>query len=89
MTIDERADKAMRQRSADYLQPLSFEFKNGYEQGATEQKAIDDDHLREVKKMVIDKSCEWLKQQGKDWWEGYGIPFSIEDYRKAMMEEQK
>lgn len=38
---------------------------------------------------LIDKGCEFLKQQGKDWWEGYGIPFSIEDYRKAMMEEQK
>lgn len=40
-------------------------------------------------KKTIDKGGEFLKQQGKDWWEGYGIPFSIEDYRKAMMEEQK
>lgn len=45
--------------------------------------------LNRQKKLDIDKGCEFLKQQGKDWWEGYGIPFSIEDYRKAMMEEQK
>lgn len=54
-----------------------------------EQKAIDDDHLHEVKKMVIDKACEWLKKQGNDWWEGYGLPFSMDDFSNAMMEEQK
>lgn len=62
------------------------ELRKYLEEVATEQKAIDDDHLREVKKMVVDKACEWLSKQGYDWWEGYGLPFTIEDFRKAMEE---
>ena len=42
---------------------------------ATEQKVIDDDHLREVKKMVVDKACEWI---GNVSW--------IDDFRKAIEE---
>ena len=34
--------------------------REGYIMGAKEQKVIDDDHLREATKMVIDKACEWL-----------------------------
>lgn len=33
-----------------------------------------------------DKACEWLSKQGYDWWEGYGLPFTIEDFKKAMEE---
>lgn len=36
------------------------------------------------KQETIDKACEWLSKQGQDWWEGYGIPFSLEDFKKAM-----
>lgn len=41
-------------------------FEVGYILGATEQKAIDDNHLREVKEMVIDKACEWLESHFRD-----------------------
>lgn len=41
----ENADKAIAMRKI-------------YVQIATEQKAIDDDHFREVKKMLIDKACK-------------------------------
>lgn len=44
------------------------------------------DGYKQGYKDAIENTCEFLKQQGKDWWEGYGIPFSIDDYRKAMME---
>lgn len=38
-------------------------------------------------RQLIDKACEWLSEQGKEWWEGYGIPFTIENFRKAMKDE--
>lgn len=37
--------------------------KDAHLAGATEQKAIDEDHFRKVTKMLIDKACEWLEEQ--------------------------
>lgn len=39
------------------------------------------------KEYLLDKACEWLTEQGKDWWQGYGIPFTIKDFRKAMEDD--
>lgn len=51
-TIEERSwDAAVRRMQGDSIYAL------GYKDGATEQEAIDEDHLREVKKMLIDKAC--------------------------------
>lgn len=52
--------------------------------GAIEQKAIDDDLLRESKKMVIDKACEWLKENvegGVHPQSAYGF---VDKFRKEM-----
>lgn len=61
--------------------------------GKREQQAIDEDHLREVKKMLIDKACEWLKRQlytGDTGWlasEKYQeLGEFIQVFRKAMEE---
>ena len=43
-------------------------------------------------KEAIEVAKEWLKKQGKDWWEGYGLPFSLADFEADMnklWEEQK
>jgi len=42
------------------------------------------DRLYKQREELIDNACEWLSKQGQDWWEGYGIPFTIEDFKKAM-----
>lgn len=62
MTIEERARKeaplfpfGFDEYEANYRRE---EFINGYEIGATEQKAIDEDHLREVTEMLIEKACK-------------------------------
>lgn len=57
-TIDERANEFAKKNKiygwCDYGATLRY----GYLSGAAEQKAIDDDHFREVTKMLIDKACE-------------------------------
>lgn len=89
-TIEERADKAgiISQYKSDYrYDKKSVEY--GYIQGATEQKAID-----------IDKVCEWLKENARNYACAtvrcpYGEeeeiicdvhPEIVEDFRKAMEE---
>lgn len=42
--------------------------------------------LKAVQKGFVDKAVKWLQEQGKDWWEGYGLPFNTDDFRKAMEE---
>ena len=42
--------------------------------------------LNRMSKELIDKACEWLSKQDCDWWEGYGLPYCIEEFRKAMEE---
>ena len=77
----------------EYESGLCIGWDNGYIQGATEQQAIDDDHLREVRKMVIDKACEWfsnyLMEIGypDDWMRDSKVQSSGEmRFRKAMKE---
>lgn len=44
--------------SNDAKRSILFHCYKDYYDGATEQKAIDNDHLREVKKMLIKKACD-------------------------------
>lgn len=96
-TIEERAEAHLNGRkpiiesfasqeklSNDAKRSILFHCFKDYYLGATEQKAIDDDHLREVKKMLIDRACKWLdwKTSGR-----LGISF-IEQFRKAMEEDK-
>ena len=73
-TIKERAKEFGR--SGDSLASFAGDLERGYLKGATDQKAIDDDHLREVKKMVIDKACRWLKRRYPE--------VNIDDLRNAL-----
>lgn len=50
-------------------------------------KTVKETRAIKTRRQVIDKTCEWLSKQGQDWWEGYGIPFTITDFKKAMEEE--
>ena len=60
-TIEQRADEFIGHPfECDEGTPITMS-RVSYIQGAEDQKAIDDDHLREVKEMAIDKACEWLK----------------------------
>ncbi len=54
-TIEERAYEFACKND----KPSSFfcDLEKGYKVGATEQKVIDDDHLRKATKMLIDKAC--------------------------------
>lgn len=55
--MDERAKKYARQ----YRHPKLYEeAKQFYMTIAEEQKSVDDDHLREVTKMVIDKAWQYI-----------------------------
>lgn len=93
-TIEERAKeyaskKADISLSAIYNEALASVYEEGYMAGAKEQKRID-----------IDKACEWLKENARDYACAtvrcpYGEeeeiicdvhPEIVEDFRKAMKE---
>ena len=60
-----------------------------YKEGATEQKDIDEDHFREVKKMIIEKACKWLMKYFVFENEGMtasGCDVFLRKFRKAMEE---
>lgn len=98
-TIEERAfDFAIEEAKVE-----GFDFgsvKDGYVQGATEQKAIDDAEsgkellyvvnktTERVRKEAIDKACEWLRGYiGLDVRLRYlSITHLLEDFHKAMEE---
>lgn len=80
-TIEERAKEFGR--SGDSLASFAGDLERGYIKGATDQKAIDDDHLREVKKMLIDRAYSWLVHNLDD-----DRAFVVwRDFKKFMMEE--
>lgn len=57
-------------------------YMEGQKNGAAEQKAIDEDHLREVKKMLIDRAYSWLVHNLDD-----DRAFVVwRDFKKFMME---
>lgn len=64
----------------------------GVEIGREEQKAIDDDHFREVTQKVIDKAIQYwdarLRELKQEIREGYDISRTKEliDFKKAMEE---
>lgn len=35
-------------------------------------------------KEAVEKAKEWLSKQGKNWWDGYGLPFSLTDFETNM-----
>lgn len=35
-------------------------------------------------KEAIKMAKEWLLKQGRDWWEGYGLPFCLDDFETEM-----
>ena len=95
-TKEERAELALRIYTSEdipqydeYAEGVqagqAYGFKDGYIVGAEEQKAIDEDHLREVKKMLIEKACKWWNMEMRE--VDYGTyDGAIEAFRKAMEE---
>lgn len=67
MTVEERANAALESYGWNVYYHYSVltedSFKRGYIQGAMEQKAIDDNLLREAIKMLIDNDCELLNKE--------------------------
>lgn len=51
----------------------------GIEIGKAEQKKIDDDHLREVTKKLIERACKWFELRYDD---------NITTYLRKAMEEE-
>lgn len=76
---------SQKKLSNDAKRSILFHCFKDYYDGATEQKSIDDDHLREVTKMVVNKACEWLKRWYADS-KYYTMEASIDMLRKAMEE---
>lgn len=80
-SIEERAwDYAVQYRGGD-----SF-IAEGYIQGATDQKAIDDAYFADASKIVIDKACEWLSEQAFSWIDDNKVN---EDTRKLKQQKIK
>lgn len=91
-TIEERAKRYTNRNGTQYLSGFEQAEYDAYIQGATDQKAIDDEEWRKDmrymnirKQALIDKACEWLSSH----WDISDYSSTEEfvvDFRKAMEE---